>query len=159
MSTTIIKSGLTHLSLIDANLQTRLVGRIMKDEGLPKDIATRILDQAIGFLRLAAAQPNAHYSPSKLVDIGWHTFILYTRSYDRFCRQLTGGRFIHHEPTDNPLTPNLSKGPAATAAAMRAAGLAVDDELWIHTCESDCSDCSAGDGDGDQGCRCGSCNY
>lgn len=158
MSTPLIGHRLVHLSLLDTNLQNRLVNRIMKDHGFDHDLSMRILDQAIGFLRLAAIKPSAHHSPSSMVDIGWHTFILYTRSYDDFCRKLTGGRFIHHEPTDDPSVPNLSKGPLATAKAMRQAGLAVDDELWVAN-HSDCSDCSASDGDGDQGCQCGSCNY
>lgn len=159
MNTTVAGNRLEHLSLIDMRLQNRLVNRIVKDEDLDHELATRILDQAIGFLRLAASQPKGHYSPSKIVDIGWHTFILYTRSYDEFCRNLTGGRFIHHEPTDDPSAPNNSKGPRATAEAMRQIGLTVDEELWYHVHNSDCSDCTSSDGDGDQGCRCGSCNY
>jgi hypothetical protein len=35
--------------------------------------------------------------PSQVVDDLWHEFILYTKNYDRFCRQAFG-RFLHHTP-------------------------------------------------------------
>lgn len=151
--------ALANLSMVDEKLRKRLVGRIEKDERTSRELAERILDQALGYLKLASQQPSGHFSPSPLVDVGWHTFILYTREYDRFCRELTGGRFIHHEPTDEEGVPNLSAGPTSTMLAMRAAGISVDEPLWAHMNNADCSDCSAGDGDGDQGCKCGSCNY
>lgn len=45
-------------------------------------------------------------------------------------------------------------GSSATAEAMKAAGISVDDPLWAHMHAGDCTA-----GDGDQGCRCGPCNY
>ena len=35
--------------------------------------------------------------PSQVTDDLWHEFILYTRHYERFCRQAFG-RFMHHTP-------------------------------------------------------------
>jgi hypothetical protein len=35
--------------------------------------------------------------PSQVADDLWHEFILYTKSYDAFCRQAFG-RFLHHTP-------------------------------------------------------------
>lgn len=35
--------------------------------------------------------------PSQVVDDLWHEFILYTREYNKFCRQAFG-RFLHHSP-------------------------------------------------------------
>lgn len=35
--------------------------------------------------------------PSQAVDDLWHEFILYTKNYERFCRQAFGG-FLHHTP-------------------------------------------------------------
>lgn len=118
---------------------------------MPHDLAERILDQALGYLKLASSKPEGHYSPSPLVDIGWHTFILYTREYGKFCRDLTGGRFIHHEPTDEEGVPNLSSGPLGTMQAMRELGIVVDEPLWAHMHAGDCSNCNGG-----QGCQCGS---
>lgn len=145
---------LANMPLIDDKLRARLVGRIEADEKMPRELAERILDQALGFLKLAAEQPGGHYSPSPLVDIGWHTFILYTREYRDFCRRLTNGRFIHHEPTDEEGVENLSSGPMGTMQAMREAGIVVDEPLWAHMHAGDCSNCNDG-----QGCQCGPCNY
>jgi len=37
--------------------------------------------------------------PSKAVDALWHEFILYTRGYERFCRQVFG-KTLHHTPAE-----------------------------------------------------------
>lgn len=37
--------------------------------------------------------------PSQAVDVAWHEFILFTRSYEEFCQQ-NFGRFLHHTPTE-----------------------------------------------------------
>lgn len=145
---------LANLSMIGSSLRERLVSRIEKDEDMPRMLAERILDQALGYLKLASIKPDGHFSPSPLVDIGWHTFILYTHEYGKFCRDLTGGRFIHHVPTDEEGVPNLSSGPTGTMQAMREHGIIVDEPLWVHMHAGDCSNCNDG-----QGCQCGSCNY
>lgn len=43
--------------------------------------------------------------PSQAVDDAWHEFILFTRSYDRFCRQAFG-RFLHHTPAEAMRSPS-----------------------------------------------------
>ena len=35
--------------------------------------------------------------PSKIVDEAWHEFILFTKEYEYFCRQVFG-KFLHHMP-------------------------------------------------------------
>ncbi|WP_433367889.1 glycine-rich domain-containing protein [Streptosporangium sp. CA-115845] len=84
-------------------------------------------------------RPDARLSPSKRVDIGWHTFLAYTREYQDFCTR-GAGRFIHHAPADTTSQPMTTIG--TTVEAMRAAGLPVVPELWIPT--SECSQCYAG---------------
>jgi hypothetical protein len=37
--------------------------------------------------------------PSQAADDAWHAFILFTRSYDGFCRRAFG-RFLHHTPAE-----------------------------------------------------------
>jgi len=36
-------------------------------------------------------------TPSIIVDYGWHEFILFTKLYERFCKEILG-QFIHHTP-------------------------------------------------------------
>lgn len=37
--------------------------------------------------------------PSKIVDLAWHEFILFTKAYQSFCKQAFG-RFLHHTPAE-----------------------------------------------------------
>jgi len=45
--------------------------------------------------------------PSQVVDDAWHAFILFTRGYQRFCRQAFG-RFLHHTPAEAMSSPTLA---------------------------------------------------
>lgn len=136
--------------LLDDVLRQRLLGRIRKDlafqqrfaadaESTQQRWAARILDGTLNFLLLCASEPDGHYSPSKLVDIGWHSFLLYTQEYAAFCEQVAG-RFIHHAPSD---VPGLTYHPGTaskTAAGLEVRGLPVDGELWqdmAATCTGD----------------------
>jgi hypothetical protein len=42
--------------------------------------------------------------PSQAVDDAWHEFILFTRQYDKYCRNAFG-RFLHHTPAEAMSTP------------------------------------------------------
>ena len=46
--------------------------------------------------------------PSQVVDVAWHEFILFTRSYKSFC-QKSLGRFLHHTPTEAMSAPTLAQ--------------------------------------------------
>ena len=141
---TIAVEELTGQGLISEELFTRLVNRIAREQDMPREFATRIMDQALAFLR-ATGQSHAPLSPSELVDIGWHTFILYTREYAEFCDRVAG-HFIHHLPNDDGEGEGEPEELVArTTAAIRKLGFAVDDDLWLNfsvKCNS-----------GDDGCR------
>jgi hypothetical protein len=70
-------------SLISPELHGKLTNRIIRDHGLPQAFAERALDEAITFLVECAEHPRAGRSPSLEADIGWHAFILHTRSPTR----------------------------------------------------------------------------
>ncbi len=36
----------------------------------------------------------------KEIDQFWHTFLLFTRDYQKFCADFLGERFFHHEPVN-----------------------------------------------------------
>jgi len=118
------------LELISNELQTRLVGRIVRDHELPEEEAQEIVDATLGFLKLCADHPGHGFAPSGKVDIGWHTFLLYTREYATFCEE-TAGRFIHHEPNDLPTQPPIGiMGSFGTVAFMRDHGVAFNPVMW-----------------------------
>src|ERR1700744_1805154 len=90
---------LAYKGVVDQQLWERLVNRVIKDGDIQRRLAERIVNQALAFLLLCAREPDGKFSPSPLVDIGWHTFILYTKAYADFCDKVGAG-FIHHAPTD-----------------------------------------------------------
>ena len=139
--------------LIPAPLFDRLARRIVTDHGLDRPTAERVMTEALAFLR-AAAVTDRPLSPSLMVDIGWHTFILYTREYAAFCQQVAG-RFLHHVPDDDTDDNAPVDGEAGhrvlrdTIAALTATGHRIDTELWSPAaprCGSDgrCHQCHAG---------------
>lgn len=60
-----------------------------------KDILTEVLR----FMQLVELG-GERLTPSQIVDLAWHEFILFTKAYSDFC-VLHFGRFIHHYPGEN----------------------------------------------------------
>src|SRR4051794_14990864 len=83
-----VDAPLSHKFLLDQRLWDRVVARISHENGYDSHIAARIVDQALGYLRVVALEPGMQYSPSPTVDVGWHTLILYTREYAALCEAL-----------------------------------------------------------------------
>lgn len=59
------KTHLAHQHLVDPAVWDRLVARIVKDDGYDVATAERIMDQATGFLRLCALEPDGQYASSQ----------------------------------------------------------------------------------------------
>jgi hypothetical protein len=137
-------------TLISPDLFDRLTLRLAADHpDLEHGMPQRILDQALAFLGTSATATQP-LGPSELVDIGWHAFILYTVDYAAFCQRVAG-RFIHHVPDDDPTDqggtpPTIPTTLSDTVTAIRAAGFALDADLWPKAadCSSKCTQCHAG---------------
>ncbi|WP_433363928.1 glycine-rich domain-containing protein [Streptosporangium sp. CA-115845] len=146
MTVILDRPATTPRTLITPDLFDRLTARIAVDHPEHAHQADVIMEQALAFLATCAANPGAGLGPSDTVDIGWHTFILYTREYAEFC-QRAAGRFIHHAPDDNPDDSGTGTGLAATIEAMEAAGYRVDPMVWPTAAECSsgkCNQCYAG---------------
>ncbi|MFF4166858.1 glycine-rich domain-containing protein [Streptomyces sp. NPDC001741] len=134
-------------ALVDPEVMERLAVRVTKDHpDIELPIAHRIIGQTAAFLAASAALPGAELSPSKAVDVGWHTWILHTVDYAAFCERVAG-RFIHHVPT--PDGESIEGGPEAarqrTLDAISAAGFRIDHDLWPDAAMmGECSQCHAG---------------
>ncbi|GAA0964363.1 hypothetical protein GCM10009555_001350 [Acrocarpospora macrocephala] len=129
-------------ALLDDMLWGRLTRRIVLEyPGLYLPAAERVMNEALGFLRLLAQEPRAGYALSPRVGVGWHVFVLHTREYAAFCAGLAG-RFLHHTPRDEDGTSaeagQRAGGVVRTLAAMRARGLAVDEALWFGMSTGTC---------------------
>ena len=103
-----------------------------KENGFTQEQSESVLQETLVFLSMVGSNPGCPSTPSKLVDVGWHTFILYTREYAEFCRD-NFGRFIHHCPTDTPELQEGSQTSQATVDFMAANGIVFDPELWSVT--------------------------
>lgn len=139
--------GTDPATLVDPAMMERLAARITKDHtGTDLPTARRIIGQTAAFLAAGAALPLIALSPSKPVDVGWHTWILHTVDYAAFCDRIAG-RFIHHVPT--PEGESSGGGPEAarrrTLDALVAAGFLIDHDLWPGAARmGECSQCHAG---------------
>ncbi|MEV4329594.1 hypothetical protein AB0K02_03495 [Streptomyces sp. NPDC049597] len=114
-------------SLVEPELFDRLVAFLVQEEGITRERAERVMDQALAFLHMSAHRDSG-LSPSQAVDPGWHAFMLHTREYAAWCQERFG-RFIHHNPFSEP---QLFDGAQmrASVAAIEEAGFMVDHELW-----------------------------
>jgi hypothetical protein len=141
----VVAERLLGRSLVSDELFERLTARVERDEGHEPELAARIVDQALAFLGTCAVHRVEPLSPSRMVDAGWHAFVLHTREYHTFCRRIAG-RFIDHVPTDNlPAGAGETASPLRrTVAAMQSLGYAVDDELWFSSDNADCTGCHNG---------------
>jgi hypothetical protein len=71
---------------------------------------------------------------SDAIDGVWHTFLLFTREYDRFCRVYVG-EYLHHEPFEMPK-------PQAYIATRKCAERLfgpLSTELWPVNAKGKCS--------------------
>jgi hypothetical protein len=133
-----------YADLIEEGLRERLVARIIKDHDLAEEEAREIVDATAGFLKLCADHPGQSFAPSKAVDIGWHTFLLYTRGYAAFCERIAG-HFIHHEPNDvsGMMATVVAIRPTMTSrdtvAFMQVYGIPFNPTMWGAAEDSHCS--------------------
>lgn len=111
---------------LDSETRERVIKRIVKENGFSERLATSILDETLVYLH-ATQHTDLSLGPSGLVDIGWHTFILYTREYAKYC-ETAFGHFVHHCPTDREGEVGLPL--SETIKFFEENGIAFDPELW-----------------------------
>ncbi|MET7622380.1 hypothetical protein [Streptomyces sp. NPDC005408] len=139
--------GTDPAELVGHEMMQRLSAGILHDHPeIDHPTARRIVAQTAAFLAAGAQRPGLKLSPSQLVDIGWHTWILHTVDYAVFCEQVAG-RFIHHVPTADG--EQADGGPTAarerTLTAISDTGFAIDADLWPMAVKmGDCNQCYAG---------------
>jgi hypothetical protein len=155
-----VQMGMTsgYSLLDDHDLFGRIADRITREHpDIDRVRAGKILDQAILFVAAAGQYPHLGLSPSEIVDVGWDTFILYTREYMDFCGR-AAGRYVHHTPIDKPgEQTHLPDGgrirtPAETADVLRQRGYWVLDELWPVDASGPCY-CGTHEGDSESGVK------
>ena len=98
------------------------------------------------FVELAAAVDEP-VAPSRLVDVGWHEFILCTRDYMAYCTELGG--YVYHVP-DSPGDTGDQTAYQRTRELLTERHGPLDERLW-PTAGADCGVCKAGE------CEAGKC--
>ena len=69
--------------------------RLMREQNWSREFADRTIEETKRFLALCSV--GQRLTPSKIVDEGWHLFVLSTRFYRELCETAIG-RFIDHNP-------------------------------------------------------------
>lgn len=75
----------------------KVVEKYRADYLASHDTASAVLLELKRWLTLCVMHPEKAYGIGGQVDDMWHTFILFTKDYARFCEEIAG-TFIHHSP-------------------------------------------------------------
>lgn len=75
----------------------KVTDRYIQDCKVSPQVAAETLLELQRWFTLCALHPEKTYATGGAVDELWHTFILFTKDYARFCLDITGA-FIHHVP-------------------------------------------------------------
>lgn len=132
-----------------------VVHRIARKQQISLPHADALFRDTLRFLYLAGATDTKNLAPTKSIDAGWHSFLMFTRDYARFC-QTYFGRFVHHEPrrlNDAPSKVNALGATFDVARKVFGPGLS---ENWTQrisaadcetfSCTSRCSPDTGGGG-------------
>jgi hypothetical protein len=121
----------------ETDLWEREIKLLMRDNIMVRNMAERILGNAIAYSITAMERPDVHLGVGKTVDIGVHQLILDTPVYFAFCEVYNNGRYKHHAP----LIERRRDGTVIrTAEVIRANGFDADEELWAID-GANCSPC------------------
>lgn len=134
---------LQHLTVnvLDSGLTVwdREVALLLRDEVMVRDLAERILGNAVMYMVGSMEHPEVHIGVGKIVDIGVHQVILDTPVYFALCELYNGGQYKHHAP----FIQRRNDGTVTnTAEFLRSIGFDPDEELWARD-GADCSPCDS----------------
>ncbi|MGW4866529.1 hypothetical protein [Streptomyces chartreusis] len=119
------------------SLWDREIALLLRDHTMVRDMAERILGNAVMYTVGCMEHPEVHLGVGKLVDIGVHQLILDTPVWWGICRLYNEGAYKHHAPFIARRRDGLC---LRTADYLKSIGFAVDEELWAID-GVDCSPC------------------
>ena len=111
----------------------RLLQRFMKDQGVSLAEAEKRFMELKKFLIVAAVKPGPKVT-SDPIDSLWHCFLLYSKDYEQFCKGFLG-RFIHHQPFEQPSPETYLETRAFTEKMFGP----LDVDLWFLEAKTCCS--------------------
>ncbi|MEY2564960.1 MAG: hypothetical protein QOH88_3153 [Verrucomicrobiota bacterium] len=92
-----INSNSAPLAAVISYENPDVVERIAREYHMSSTQAESVFRDTLRFLYLAGATDATNIAPTRNIDAGWHSFLMFTRDYARFCKTHFG-KFIHHEP-------------------------------------------------------------
>lgn len=125
----VLDSGMT--------LWDREVALLLRDHTMVRDMAERILGNAVMYTVGCMEHPEVHLGVGKLVDIGVHQLILDTPVWWALCDAYNEGRYKHHAPFIARRRDGLC---SRTADFLKSIGFDIDEELWAID-GAECSPC------------------
>lgn len=120
-------------------LWEREIALLLRDNTMLRNMAERILGQAMAYTVATMEHKDVHLGVGKLVDIGVHQLILDTPIYFAMCDLYNGGAYRHHAPFIQRRSDGLC---LSTADFLRSDGWDVDAELWAID-GAECSPCDS----------------
>ncbi|CAG6396935.1 hypothetical protein NMG29_38545 [Streptomyces cocklensis] len=136
-----VQPNIAHLTvnILDGGmtLWDREIALLLRDHTMVRDMAERILGNAVMYTLACIEHPDVHLGVGKLVDIGVHQLILDTPVWFALCDVYNGGRYKHHAPFIERRSDGLC---LRTADFLTSIGFDVDEELWAID-GADCSPC------------------
>ncbi|MEV7684435.1 hypothetical protein [Streptomyces bungoensis] len=135
--------GTTTDVLVPEDVHNRLARYILREHPeFTVEFAGRLVVAAAEFQAASAIFPHVRMAPSKLVDIGWHAWLMHTVDREALLPRIGG--VVHHVPDDDgDQDPAAAEIRRNTLRALRSAGFASDEELWPAE-NGKCSQCHAG---------------
>ena len=114
-----------------------VVARYASEQNLPWEVAVEHEIELKRFLALCCLNPHTGYGMKGPIDELWHTFVIYTQNYARFCSKYARGGFIHHIPTE-PGSESMSSDAGASYMHFlndyeRTFGHPAPPHLWPRT--------------------------
>lgn len=127
-----------------------LILKFKKEHEYTEKAALILFKELKKYLTICAANRKP-YPPSKSIDHIWHTFILFTSDYSKFCNQAFG-RYIHHAPNIGDTGSRINIEPfQSTVKALKETFNYYNEHFWEHLAPGD------GDEDDDNGCTHNDC--
>lgn len=139
-----------NVKFINKYINNNVIEKFRKDHDYTHHSAEILFKELKKYL-LICANENRAYPPSKSIDKIWHTFILFTLDYTKFCNS-SFGRYIHHSPITGDIASDIKPEPFSnTIAALKRLSADYNEHFWEHLAPGD------GDEDDDNGCTHNDC--
>lgn len=120
--------------------------RYKKDYQVQDELIALHRQELMRYLVMCSLSPKENIEMmSKEVDQLWHTFILFTKEYARFCKQVAD-RFIHHVPNVEKQVNNIKEKAETfmrtyTTLFREAPNSIVWNQLYTINAQIECGDC------------------